>query len=291
MIFLTGANGMLGTAIQDELKKLEIKFISSDIKGNVEYICDISNKNNLLDVFGNNQIDMIINCAAWTDVDEAEDEDKKELVDKINIYGLSNLCEIAKKYNCKLLHISTDYVFDGQGDKPWKETDIPTNPINYYGQTKLQGEKLVEQLEKYFIVRTQWTYGKNGKNFVDAMLKNAETRDAVQVVNDQIGSPTCVEDLAKTLIEISLSEKYGYYHVVSSGDYVSWYDFCKEIYKLTGLSTKVIPVSSKDYSFSRAERPHNSRLDRNKYIECGFTKLPDWKESLARYLCSICKIG
>ena len=275
---------MLGTAIQEELKNKHIDYISTDVKGDVDFICDISNKENISNIFKNNKIDIIINCAAWTAVDDAEDDDKKCLVDKINIKGLKNICEIAKEYNCKILHISTDYVFSGQGTTPWKETDIPCNPINYYGQTKLRGEKLVENVEKFFITRIQWTYGENGRNFVDTMLKIAETHDKVRVVNDQIGSPTYVNDLAKTLIEIVLSDKYGYYHVASSGEYVSWYEFCKEIYKQAGLSTVVIPVSTEEYGLSKAKRPYNSRLDRSKYVQYGFSQLPEWKESLKKYL-------
>ena len=283
-ILLTGANGMLGSSIQEALKENEVDYISTDIKGNVDCVCNLSLINELDCIINKYNIDKIINCAAWTAVDDAEDEDKKALVYEINVKALENICILSKKYNCKLLHISTDYVFDGRGDKPWKDDDIPNNPINFYGYTKMLGEKIVEKLDKYFIVRIQWTYGKNGKNFVDTMLKAAQTHDEVKVVNDQIGSPTYVKDLAKVLIEMINSDKYGYYHVASSGNYISWYDFCKEIYYQAGKTTKVIPVSSGDYGVSKAKRPNNSRLDRSKYIKSGFSKLPDWKESLNSYL-------
>lgn len=284
MILLTGASGMLGSAIQDELKNNNIDYISTDIKGDVDFVCDLSNKEDLLKIFDENKIDSVINCAAWTNVDDAEDEKNKNKVYEINVKTLENICEIVKNKDIKLLHISTDYVFDGQGVKSWKEDDIPVNPINYYGQTKLMGEKIVEKLNKFFIIRIQWTYGKNGKNFVDTMINVGKNHDEVRVVNDQIGSPTCVNDLAKVLVEMIQTDKYGYYHVASSGDYVSWYEYCKEIYKQVGLKTKVIPVSTKEYGLSKAKRPFNSRLDRNKYIEYGFSKLPDWKESLHNYL-------
>lgn len=282
-ILVTGACGMLGSEICSYLEKNNISYIATDTKGDVAFL-NISDIESILKMVKDNNISSIINCAAWTAVDDAEDNINKNKVDEVNIKGLNNICKIAQEYDCKLLHISTDYVFDGQGDKPWKESDIPANPINYYGLTKLQGEKLVEKLDKYFITRIQWTYGKNGKNFVDTMLKLAETHDEVRVVNDQIGSPTYVKDLAKTLVEIVLSDKYGYYHIASSGDYVSWYEFCKEIYKQAGVKTKVTPVTTKEYGLSKAKRPYNSRLDRTKYVERGFTKLPDWKASLTSYL-------
>lgn len=287
MILLTGASGMLGNAVQNELRNNNIDYLSLDIKGENDYTGSISDKKLLSTIFKDNQIECIINCAAWTDVDGAEELSNKEKVDECNVIGVENLCNFSKQYNSKLVHISTDYVFNGSGTKPWNEKDIPTIPINYYGYTKLQSEKLVERLRKFFIVRIQWTYGKNGKNFVDTMLKLAESHKEIRVVNDQVGSPTCVDDLAKTLIEISLSDKYGYYHIASSGDYVSWYDFCKEIYKQSGKDIKVIPVTSEQYGSAKAKRPKNSRLDRTKYVKCGFTMLPDWKQSLKCYLMSI----
>ena len=284
MILLTGASGMLGSAVQDELRNNNIDYISLDIKGPNDYIGSISDNEFLSNVFKNNQIECIINCAAWTDVDGAEYINNKEEVDKCNIVGVENLCNLAKQYDSKIIHISTDYVFDGSGNIPWDETDIPVGPLNYYGLTKLKGEKLIETLEKYFIVRTQWTYGSNGKNFVNTMIDLSKTHSEVKVVDDQFGSPTFVVDLAKVLVEMINSQNYGYYHVVSSGEYVSWYEFCKEIYKQLGKTIKVIPVSSEQYGLSKAKRPLNSRLNHSKYIDVGFTKLPNWKESLRKYI-------
>lgn len=284
MILLTGASGMLGSAVQDELRNNNIDYVSLDIKGPNDYIGSISDNEFLSNIFKNNQIECIINCAAWTDVDGAEDVSNKEDVDRCNVLGVENLCNLAKQYNSKIIHISTDYVFNGTGSIPWNETDIPVNPLNYYGLTKLKGEKIIETLEKFFIVRTQWAYGPNGKNFVNTMIDIAKTHSEVKVVDDQFGSPTCVDDLAKVLVEMIDSQDYGYYHVVGSGEYVSWYEFCKEIYKQIGISIKVIPVSSEQYCLSKAKRPLNCRLNHNKYIDAGFTKLPNWNESLRNYI-------
>ena len=228
---------------------------------------------------------MIIHCAAWTAVDAAEDEENKPKVYAINAAGTRNIAEAASAVDAKMIYISTDYVFDGQGERPWQPDDKNYAPLNVYGQTKLEGELAVSSLlTKYFIVRIAWVFGVNGKNFIKTMLNVGKNHDTVRVVNDQIGTPTYTYDLARLLIDMAETDRYGYYHATNEGGYISWYDFTCEIYRQAGMNTKVLPVTTAEYGLSKAARPFNSRLDKSKLREAGFTPLPDWKDALARYL-------
>mgnify|MGYP000196213496 CR=1 FL=1 len=215
--------------------------------------------------------------------------DKAELdfqnSDKINHQAIKTLAELSKKHHVKLIHISTDYVFDGQGTEPWEPDCKDYAPLNVYGQTKLDGELAVSgNLDKYFIVRIAWVFGLNGKNFIKTMLNVGKTHDTVRVVNDQIGTPTYTYDLARLLVDMNETEKYGYYHATNEGGYISWYDFTKEIYRQAGYKTEVLPVTTAEYGLSKAARPFNSRLDKSKLVEVGFTPLPTWQDALSRYL-------
>lgn len=229
--------------------------------------------------------DAVIHCAAWTAVDLAENAENQEKVRAINAGGTQNIANVCKKLNCKMTYISTDYVFDGQGTAPWKPDCKDYKPLNAYGQTKLEGELAVSRtLEKYFIVRIAWVFGLNGKNFIKTMLNVGKTYDTVRVVNDQIGTPTYTLDLARLLIDMNETDKYGYYHATNEGGYISWYDFTKEIYRQAGYTTQVVPVTTAEYGLSKAARPFNSRLDKSKLVEAGFTPLPTWQDALHRYL-------
>ncbi len=229
--------------------------------------------------------DAVIHCAAWTAVDMAEDDDKVEKVRAVNAGGTQNIAQVCKRLGCKMVYISTDYVFDGQGTVPWKPDCRDYKPLNVYGQTKLEGELAVSStLEKYFIVRIAWVFGVNGKNFIKTMLNVGKTHDTVRVVNDQIGTPTYTYDLARLLVDMVQTDKYGYYHATNEGGYISWYDFTKEIYRQAGYTTEVIPVTTQEYGLSKAARPVNSRLDKSKLVEAGFEPLPSWQDAVARYL-------
>lgn len=290
-ILVTGANGQLGKDVTNELLKRGHVVIATDIFDNVEddrenydyMYMDITDESTKRIVVGLKP-DAIIHCAAWTAVDAAEDEENKEKVYAINVTGTSNLVDAAVELNCKFLYISTDYVFDGQGEKPWLPDDKSYAPLCYYGQTKLEGEFEVNRLDKFFIVRIAWVFGLNGKNFVKTMINVGKSHDEVRVVNDQIGTPTYTYDLARLLVDMIESNKYGYYHATNEGGYISWYDFCKEIYKQAGLNTKIIPVTTEEYGLSKAKRPFNSRLEKSKLSENGFERLPEWKDALSRYL-------
>jgi len=215
----------------------------------------------------------------------AEDDDKVEKVRAVNAGGTRNIAKAAKKLDCKMVYISTDYVFDGQGEKPWEPDCKDYKPLNVYGQTKLEGELAVsELLDKYFIVRIAWVFGVNGKNFIKTMINVGKTHDTVRVVNDQIGTPTYTLDLSVLLVDMIETDKYGYYHATNEGGYISWYDFTLEIYKQAGLDTKVIPVTTKEYGLSKAARPFNSRLDKSKLVKNGFTPLPTWQDATRRYV-------
>lgn len=282
-ILVIGANGQLGKDVSNELKNRNIENITSDIAGEVDFNLDFTNENDVFDLVGKVNPDAIINCAAWTAVDAAEDEDKKEKVYALNVIGVKNLVAAAKKYDCKLMHMSTDYVFDGKGEQPWKPDDKNYAPLCYYGQTKLLGELEVAKLEKYFLVRIAWLFG-GPISFVNTMIKVGRNHDEVRVVNDQIGTPTYSKDLARLLVDMIQTDKYGYYHATNEGGYISWFDFCVEIYKQANMSTRVIPVSTKEYGLSKAVRPFNSRLDKSKLSYNGFVRLPQWKDALTRYL-------
>lgn len=282
-VLVTGANGQLGHDVVNELRKRNHLAITTDIAGDMDYLLDIT-KDDVVDEVKKIKPEAIIHCAAWTAVDAAEDEENKDKVYAINVTGTKNLVKAARDIDCKFLYLSTDYVFDGQGETPWKPDDRSYSPLCYYGETKLKGEKEVALLDKFFIVRIAWVFGLNGKNFIKTMINVGKTHDEVRVVNDQIGTPTYTYDLSRLLVDMIETDKYGYYHATNEGGYISWYDFCVEIYKQAGLSTKVIPVTTFEYGLSKASRPFNSRLDKSKLNDNGFERLPDWKDALSRYL-------
>ena len=282
-VLVTGANGQLGSDVVNELRKRNHEVVSTDISGDMDYLLDIT-KDSIIEEVKKINPDAIIHCAAWTAVDAAEDEENKEKVYNINVIGTRNLVKAAKDLDCKFLYLSTDYVFNGKGDKPWKPDDKNYEPLNYYGETKLKGELEVNKLNKYFIVRIAWVFGLNGKNFIQTMINVGKTHDEVRVVNDQIGTPTYTYDLSRLLVDMIESDKYGYYHATNEGGYISWYDFCVEIYKQANMNTKVIPVTTAEYGLSKALRPFNSRLDKSKLSDNGFVRLPDYKDALSRFL-------
>ena len=287
-VFVTGVGGQLGYDVMNELKKRGIDCIGSDIieKSDDNYVqLDITDKTAVDKALSEIHPNAVIHCAAWTAVDAAEDEENKAKVYAVNVTGTRNIAEVCKNLDCKMIYISTDYVFNGQGTEPWSADCKEFAPMNYYGQTKLEGEKAVaELLKKFFIVRIAWVFGLNGKNFIKTMINVGKKYDTVRVVNDQIGTPTYTYDLARLLVDMVQTEKYGYYHATNEGGFISWYDFCCEIYKQYGLDTKVIPVSTAEYGMSKAARPFNSRLEKSKLIEVGFTPLPDWRNAVMRYI-------
>ncbi len=277
-VLVTGVGGQLGFDVVNELNRRGHEAVGVDVAE-----MDITDKSAVGRVFQSVKPQAVIHCAAWTAVDAAEDNEDK--VRAVNAYGTGYIAEECKKLDCKLIYISTDYVFDGQGTSPWTADCKDYKPLNVYGKTKLEGEKAVANiLEKYFIVRIAWVFGLNGKNFIKTMLNVGKTHDTVRVVNDQIGTPTYTYDLARLLVDMVESDKYGYYHATNEGGYISWYDFTKEIYRQAGYTTRVVPVSTAEYGLSRAARPFNSRLDKSKLVEKGFEPLPTWQNALERYL-------
>lgn len=277
-VLVTGVKGQLGFDVVNELNKRGHNAVGVDVEE-----MDVTDGKRVSDVMQDVKPDAVIHCAAWTAVDAAEDNEEK--VRAINAVGTENIAKECKKLGCKMMYISTDYVFDGKGDKPWQPDCKDYKPLSVYGKTKLEGEIAVSSiLEKYFIVRIAWVFGKNGKNFVRTMLNVGKTHDTVKVVNDQIGTPTYTYDLARLLVDMIETDKFGYYHATNEGGYISWYDFAGEIYRQAGYNTKVIPVSTQEYGLSKAARPFNSRLDRSKLIENGFKPLPAWQDALNRYL-------
>lgn len=297
-ILVTGVGGQLGHDVMNELIKRGHTGIGSDIAPvysgiadsspitTADYVpMDITDKQSVTQIITDIKPDAVIHCAAWTAVDAAEDEDNKAKAALINSEGTRNIADACKDIDAKMIYISTDYVFDGQGTTPWEPDCKDYAPLNVYGKTKLDGELAVSEiLEKYFIVRIAWVFGLNGKNFIKTMLNVGKTHPEVRVVNDQIGTPTYTLDLSRLLIDMVESNKYGYYHATNEGGYISWYDFTCEIYKQAGLSTKVTPVSTAEYGLSKAARPFNSRLDKKKLTENGFTPLPVWQDAVKRYL-------
>ena len=300
-VLVTGSTGQLGYDMMFELSKREYEMIGTarktqgEIPGFPFIRLDLADENAVKTTVSGLCPDVVVHCAAWTAVDAAEDPKNQDVVYEANVMATQYLAETVRDVGAKMLYLSTDYVFDGQGLRPWQPDDKCYAPLNYYGQTKLQGEQAVASaLEKFFIVRIAWVFGKNGKNFIRTMLNIGKTRDSVRVVNDQIGTPTYTKDLARLLVDIIETEKYGYYHVTNSeeapGEYISWYDFTKEIYRQAGLTTEVIPVTTAEYGLSKAVRPFNSRLDKSKLITAGFVPLPGWKDALHRYLLEIGEI-
>ena len=295
-VFVTGVAGQLGHDVMNECAKRGLEGIGTDLKETYSGIQDGSYVTTApyvsLDITDAEAVektitelhpDVIVHCAAWTAVDAAEE--KKDLVMKINVDGTQNIANAAKAIDAKMVYISTDYVFNGQGTTPWDPDCKDYAPLSVYGESKLGGELAVSKtLDKCFIVRIAWVFGLNGNNFIKTMLKVGKTHDTVKVVNDQIGTPTYTLDLARLLVDMIETEEYGYYHATNEGGYISWYDFTKEIYKQAGYTTNVLPVTTAEYGISKAARPFNSRLDKSKLVKHGFTPLPDWKDALARYL-------
>lgn len=289
-VFVTGVGGQLGHDVVNELMKRGHTAVGSDIfdrvESKAEYIhLDITESEIVEKKLTEINPDAVVHCAAWTAVDAAEDEENKAKVYAINVDGTANIAKVCKKLECKMIYISTDYVFNGQGTEPWQPDCKDYAPLNIYGKSKLDGEFVVsETLEKYFIVRIAWAFGINGKNFIKTMLNSGKNFNIVRAVNDQIGTPTYTRDLARLLADMVESEKYGYYHATNEGGYISWYDFTCEIFKQAGYKTNVVPVTTAEYGLSQASRPFNSRLDKSKLVENGFKLLPTWQDALSRYL-------
>lgn len=297
-VFVTGVGGQLGHDVMNELAKRGYEGVGSDIApeysgeqddsdvSTMPYMqLDITDAVAVESVLNQVKPDVVIHCAAWTAVDMAEDDDKVEKVRAINAGGTQNIATVCKSLDCRMVYISTDYVFDGQGTEPWQPDCKDYAPLNVYGQTKLEGELAVANtLDKYFIVRIAWVFGVNGKNFIKTMLTIGKKFETIRVVNDQIGTPTYTLDLSVLLVDMIETEKYGYYHATNEGGYISWYDFTCEIFKQAGYTTNVVPVTTEEYGLSKAARPFNSRLDKSKLVEAGFTPMPAWQDALSRYL-------
>lgn len=297
-VLVTGAAGQLGHDVMNELAKRGYEGIGCDLAP--EYAgaadgsavtkmpycsLDITDQAAVARTIAAEKPDAVVHCAAWTAVDLAEDADKLQKVRAINVDGTRNIAAACKEAGCKMVYISTDYVFDGQGTEPWQPDCKDYAPLNVYGQSKLDGELAVSGLlEQYFIVRIAWVFGLSGKNFVKTMLSLAQNHDTIRVVNDQIGTPTYTFDLARLLVDMIETEKYGYYHATNEGGYISWYDFACEIFRQAGVQVNVVPVTTAEYGLSKAARPFNSRLDKSKLVENGFTPLPTWQDALGRYL-------
>ena len=297
-VFVTGVAGQLGHDVMNELAKRGIEGIGSDLAPEyagvkdgsavqtMPYVSlDITDAAAVRKALTEAKPDAVVHCAAWTAVDAAEDEDKRDKVRAINADGTRNIAEVCRDLDCKMVYISTDYVFNGQGTEPWDPDCTDYAPLSVYGKTKLDGELAVSGLlKKFFIVRIAWVFGLNGKNFIRTMLNVGKTHDTVRVVNDQIGTPTYTLDLARLLVDMILTEQYGYYHATNEGGYISWYDFTCEIYRQAGYTTKVVPVTTAEYGLSKAARPENSRLDKGKLRAAGFEPLPPWQDAVRRYL-------
>lgn len=297
-VLVTGVAGQLGHDVMNELAKRGYDGIGTDIADSysgvqdntaivgMPYVrLDITNAQSVEKTIKEIKPDVVVHCAAWTAVNAAEDEENRDKVFAVNVEGTKNIARICKEIDAKMVYTSTDYVFDGQGTEPWKPDCKEYAPLNIYGQSKLDGEFAVSEiLNKYFIVRIAWVFGTNGNNFIKTMLKVGKKFDTIRVVNDQIGTPTYTYDLARLLVDMIETDKYGYYHATNEGGYISWYDFACEIFRQAGYSTNVNPVTTEEYGISKAKRPFNSRLDKTKLVENGFTPLPDWQDALKRYL-------
>lgn len=297
-VLVTGVAGQIGHDVMNELAKRGYDGIGTDIADSysgvqdntavvgMPYVqLDITDSESVEKTIKEIKPDVVVHCAAWTAVDAAEDEENRDKVFAVNVEGTKNIARICKEIDAKMVYTSTDYVFDGQGTEPWKPDCKEYAPLNIYGQSKLNGELAVSEiLDKYFIVRIAWVFGTNGNNFIKTMLKVGKKFDTIRVVNDQIGTPTYTYDLARLLVDMIETDKYGYYHATNEGGYISWYDFACEIFRQAGYSTNVNPVTTEEYGISKAKRPFNSRLDKTKLVENGFTPLPDWQDALKRYL-------
>jgi len=304
-VFVTGVGGQLGHDLINELTKRNIECVGSDIAPEYSGIkdgsaaetapyvsLDITDRDRVLKVIGEIKPDAVMHCAAWTAVDAAEDEDKQDKVRAINVFGTENIADACKAADASMLYLSTDYVFNGKGETPWEPDCKDYEPLSVYGSTKLDGELAVSStLDKYFIVRIAWVFGLNGSNFIKTMLRLSETHDSLNVVCDQIGTPTYTYDLARLLVDMILTDKYGYYHATNEGGYISWADFAEEIMKKAGKKTVINRVTTAEYGVSKAARPFNSRLDKSKLVQNGFEPLPDWKDALSRYLEELKKLG
>ena len=288
--FVTGVGGQLGFDVMKELINRGYEVMGADIapspNNDMPYVqMDITNGTLVEQILNREKPDVVFHCAAWTAVDLAEDEDKQALVRTINVDGTANIAAVCKKLDCKMVYLSTDYVFDGGGETPWEPDCKTYAPLNVYGQSKLDGELAVSGiLEKYFLVRIAWVFGRNGNNFVKTMLNVGKKYDTLRVVNDQIGTPTYTFDLARLLVDMVQTEQYGYYHATNEGGYISWYEFACEIFRQAGYATKVVSVTTEEYGLNKAARPFNSRLDKSKLTEKGFEPLPHWQDALSRYL-------
>lgn len=297
-VFVTGVAGQLGYDLMNELNQRGYEAIGSDI--GIEYQAiddkdpvksmpyvslDITNKKKVDEVITDLNPDAVIHCAAWTNVDAAEEDKNKNKVMEINAKGTENIALACKNTKSSMVYISTDYIFDGEGETPWKADCTDYNPLNTYGLSKLKGEEAVRKLlDEYFIIRIAWVFGQNGNNFIKTMLNIGKTHDSLRVVDDQIGTPTYTYDLARLIVDMIETDKYGTYHATNEGGYISWYDFACQIFTKAGYDTKVEPVTTKEYGLSKAARPYNSRLDKSKLIENGFKVLPTWQDALERYL-------
>lgn len=279
-VFVTGVKGQLGHDVFNELCARGYEAVGVDVEE-----MDITDAQSVDKMLSSVRPDAVIHCAAWTAVDAAEESENIEKVSLVNVQGTKNIAKACRAIGSKMMYISTDYVFDGQGTEPWEADCKEYAPLSVYGRTKLEGELAVaEALDAYFIVRIAWVFGINGKNFVKTMLALSEKYESLRVVDDQIGTPTYTFDLARLLVDMIETGKYGYYHATNEGGYISWADFAKEIFRQAKKTTAVIPVTTEEYGLSKARRPFNSRLDKSKLIEKGFAPLPDWKDALARYL-------
>lgn len=292
-VLVTGAAGQLGCDVMAELVKRGHEAVGCDVAA----ACSDENRCTPLDITDGDAVsrtlaavrpDAAIHCAAWTAVDAAEEPANAAAVHAVNVAGTRNMAQACKAVGTKLMYISTDYVFDGSGDRPWQADCTEFAPLSVYGKTKLKGEQAVaETLREHFIVRIAWAFGVHGKNFVRTMLNVGRQYPAVRVVCDQIGTPTYTHDLARLLVDMIGTDRYGCYHATNEGGYISWYDFACEIFRQAGLDTPVIPVTTAEYGLTKAARPMNSRLDKSKLVAAGFTPLPDWKDALSRYLAEI----
>ena len=297
-VFVTGVCGQLGHDVVNELSHRGYESVGSDIQAVYSGVADdsavtkspyvqldITDREAVTKVVADTHPDVIVHCAAWTAVDAAEDEENKEKVNAINHFGTRYIADAAKAVDAKMVYISTDYVFDGQGERPWEPDDKCYAPLSVYGKTKLDGELAVSStIDKYFIVRIAWVFGLNGKNFIKTMINVGKKHDTVRVVNDQIGTPTYTLDLARLLVDMVETDKYGYYHATNEGGYISWADLAEESYKIAGMNVKVERVTTAEYGLSKASRPKNSRMEKSKLVKAGFTPLPDWKDAVQRYI-------